>query len=208
MSPPIPPSSSLPPAGVPDSSGNTKYAVIAVLLVVAAGGIFAWRTFASRSQPPAPAPAAALEAPRPENPKIEDVPAPPPLEEKPDAAAGPRIIYVQAGNCEGKCSGVASPELVGALTVRGNQARRCYNQALASDSSLRGHVTVAVRVGSTGNVCSASVASNDMGSASVANCAVNIFRQSGGLPSPRGGCVDANVPLSFVPQTAAPQGGQ
>ena len=206
MSPPTPPSSSLPPSGVPDSSGNTKYAVIAVLLVVAAGGIFAWRTFGSRSEPPAPT--AALAAPKPENPKIDDVPAPPPPEEKPDAATGPRIVYVQAGNCEGKCTGVPSPELVGALTVRGNQARRCYNQALASDSSLRGHVTVAVRVGSAGNVCSASVASNDMGSSSVANCAANIFRSSGGLPSPRGGCVDANVPLSFVPQTAAPQGGQ
>jgi hypothetical protein len=206
MSTPSPPSSSVPPAGVPDSSGNSKYAIIAVLLVVAAGGIFAWRSFASRGEPPAPAPTAAL-ASKPENPKLEDIPMPPPPEAKPEAG-GSRTVYVQTGNCEGKCAGVASPELVGALTVRGNQARRCYNQALASDSSLRGHVTVAVRVGSTGNVCSANVASNDMGSPAVANCAANIFRTSGGLPSPRGGCVDANVPLSFVPQTAASQGGQ
>jgi hypothetical protein len=39
-----------------------------------------------------------------------------------------------------------------------------------------------------------------MGSPNVANCAANIFRTSGGFPSPRGGCIDANVPLSFVPQ--------
>ena len=77
-------------------------------------------------------------------------------------------------------------------------ARRCYNQALASDSTLKGHVSIAVRVGSNGAVCSANVASNDMGSSTVANCAANVFR-SGSYPAPKGGCKDAVVPLSFVP---------
>ncbi len=39
-----------------------------------------------------------------------------------------------------------------------------------------------------------------MGSPSVANCAANVFRTTGGYPAPRGGCVDANVPLNFKPQ--------
>jgi hypothetical protein len=38
-----------------------------------------------------------------------------------------------------------------------------------------------------------------MGSPGVANCAANIFR-SASYPAPRGGCVDATVPMSFVPQ--------
>jgi hypothetical protein len=87
-----------------------------------------------------------------------------------------------------------------ALQVRQSQARRCYNSALASDSSLKGHVTIAVKVGSGGNVCGVSVAANDMGSPAVANCAANIFRSVGSYPAPRGGCVDATVPMSFVPQ--------
>jgi hypothetical protein len=45
-----------------------------------------------------------------------------------------------------------------------------------------------------------------MGSPAVANCAANIFRGSGNYPSPRGGCVVATVPLSFVPQGSS-QGG-
>jgi hypothetical protein len=134
------------------------------------------------------------------NPKLDDIPPPPPVEEKPEAGpTGPRIVYVPGGGCEGKCVGNAPPELGQALQVRAAQARRCYNSALSNDSSLRGRVTVAVRIGPSGNVCSASVASNDMGSPSVANCAANIFRQAS-YPAPRGGCVDATVPMSFIPQ--------
>jgi hypothetical protein len=57
-----------------------------------------------------------------------------------------------------------------------------------------------VKIGPSGNVCSADVGANDMGSPNVANCAANIFRSSGGYPAPHGGCVVATVPLSFVPQ--------
>jgi len=193
---------SRPPAGIPDSGGTAKYAVVAGVLLVATVAIIAWRRMSSGPDATAPRPvptlAQSLEAPV--NPKLDDIPPPAPPEEKPEGKTGPRIVYVPAGGCEGKCSGTAPPELGQALQVRAAQARRCYNQALASDSSLKGHVTIAVRIGPSGNVCSAAVASNDMGSPSVANCAANIFRSSAGYPSPRGGCVDATVPMAFVPQ--------
>jgi hypothetical protein len=196
MSPPP----SLPPRGVPQS-GNTKYAVVAVLLVLAIGGIFAWRKFGSAPPPPPPIPSApSVAQTAPTNPKLDDIPLPPPPDQTPEGGTGPRIVYVPAGGCDGKCSGQAPPELGQALQVRAAQARRCYNQALTQDSSLKGHVTIAVRVGPSGNVCSVNVASNDMGSPSVANCAANIFRSVAGYPSPRGGCVDATVPMAFVPQ--------
>lgn len=197
MSPP----SSRPPAGIPDSGGNAKYAIVAVVLLLAAGGIYAWRTMTNRQPEPAPppTPSVAMSAPAPTNPLLDDIPPPPPPDNTPEAG-GPHIVYVPANaGCEGKCSGSAPPELGQALQVRGAMARRCYNQALASDSSLKGHVTIAVRVGPSGNVCSANVAANDMGSPGVANCAANVFRSAGSYPSPRGGCVDATVPLSFVP---------
>lgn len=198
MSPPL----SRPPAGVPESSGNAKYAIVAVVLLLAAGGIFAWRSMTNRDATPAPAPpvpSLTASAEPPPNPKLDDIPPPPPPEEKPEAGPGPRIVYVPGGGCGGTCSmKYSTPELGQALSVRGQQARRCYNSALASDSSLRGHVTIAVRVAPNGSVCSANVASNDMGSPAVANCAANIFRNAS-YPAPRGGCVDATIPLSFVP---------
>jgi hypothetical protein len=196
------PPSSLPPAGVPASGGNAKYALVAVAFVV---GIvllvFAWRNLSNRSSA-APMPSASIVAQPIEsaNPKIEEIPPPPPIEEKPEAGPGPRIVYVQAGGCEGKCVGTAPPELGQALQVRGAQARRCYNAELGRDPSLRGHVTIAVRIGTAGNVCSVNVTANDMGTPNVANCAANIFVRSGSFPAPRGGCVDTSVPLNFVPQ--------
>lgn len=199
MSPPT----SRPPAGVPSSSGgNAKYAIVAILLLIGLGAVF---LIMRNRQPPVPLPplpvASAAQSAEPSNPKLDDIPPPPPPEEKPEAGAtGPRIIYVQAGGCDGKCSDkYSTPELAAALQVRGGQARRCYNHALASDPSLKGHVSINVRVGPAGNVCSAGVTSNDMGTAAVANCAANIFR-AGAYPSPKGGCVEANVPLQFVPQ--------
>jgi hypothetical protein len=196
-----PPPSSRPPAGIPDS-GNAKYAIAAVGFVAAALALFAWRSCSSRSEavaPPATPSLTASAAPQ-VNPKLEDIPLPPPPEEKPTPATGPRIIYTSAGGCDGKCSGSSPPELGQALQARAGQARRCYNQALSQDSTLKGHVSINVRIGPAGNVCSATVGTNDMGSPSVANCAANVFRLGSGYPAPRGGCVDANVPLNFKPQ--------
>lgn len=196
MSPP----QSRPPAGVPESGGSAKYAIVAVVLLLAAGGIYWWRHATNRDQMPAPPPVPSLAvAPPPTNPKLDDIPPPPPIEEKPEAGPGGVKYVIVGGGCEGKCSGAAPPELGQALQVRAAQARRCYNSALSNDSSLRGHVTIAVRVGPSGNVCSASIAANDMGSPNVAACAANIFRNAS-YPAPRGGCVDATVPMSFIPQ--------
>jgi hypothetical protein len=188
------------PAGVPDS-GNAKYAIVAVLLLLGAGGLFLWRNHAGQDAAPLPPVAAPPPATASTNAKLDDIPLPPPPEEKPEAGPAPKIVYAQSGGgCEAKCVGTAPPELEQALQVRGSQARRCYNQALAQDSSLKGHVTIAVKVGSSGNLCAANVVANDMGSGSVAACAANIFRASSGYPAPHGGCVEANIPLSFVPQ--------
>ncbi len=201
MSPP----SSTPP-GVPPSGGNAKYAIVALLLLFGIGGLFAIRAFSGGSKPaplpPLPSASVAQTAEPPPNPKLEDIPPPPPPEEKPSAspATGPHVAYVPTGGCDGRCSEkFSTPELGQALAVRQSQARRCYNQALARDPSLKGRVSLAVRIGPSGNVCSVGVESNDMGTPAVAQCAANIFRNAS-YPAPKGGCVDANVPLKFVPQ--------
>jgi hypothetical protein len=198
--PSTPPPSS--PAGVPQA-GNAKYAIVAILLVLGMGGLFAWKSMSSQPPPPPPIvvmPSASTTAAT-TNAKLDDIPPPPPEEIKPEAGAGPKIVYVPgaAGGCEKSCSGTATPELTAALQMRGAQAKRCYNQALASDSTLKGHVAISVKIGGGGTACSAGVASNDMGSPAVANCAASIFRNAS-YPAPKGGCLDVNVPLSFVPQ--------
>ncbi len=196
---------SVPPSGVPES-GNAKYAVVAILLVLGAGGIYAWRAISSHGGAQAPqvvlmpsASSSAMAATP--NAKLDDIPPAPPEEEKPEAGLAPRVAIGGGGlgGCEKTCVGSATAELTGALEVRGQQARRCYNQALVNDSSLKGHVTIQVRIGPAGNACSASVHANDMGTPSVANCAMSIFRNAS-YPAPHGGCVDVEVPLSFVPQ--------
>jgi hypothetical protein len=176
-----------------------KYAIVAVLLVLGVGALFAWRRISGKTDPVLVTPSATAGPTEPTNSKIDDVPPPPPVEVKPEAGPGPRIIYVQAGGCEGKCAGTAPPELNQALQVRGMQARRCYNQALTQDPSLKGHVEIAVRIGTAGNVCSVNVTANDMHSPTVANCAAHIL-MNGGYPAPHGGCVERIVPMSFVAQ--------
>jgi hypothetical protein len=195
------PPSSRPPAGVPGSGGTAKYAIVAAVLLLGIGGLFALRSASNQPAPaPPPPPAPTVASAEPTNPKLEDIPPPPPVEEKPEAGpTGPRVIYVQAAPCEAKCVGTAPPELGQAVQVRGAQARRCYNEALGRDPSLRGHVVLDVRIGPAGNVCSVNVTSNDMATPNVANCAAHILG-GGSYPAPRGGCVDSIVPLNFVPQ--------
>jgi hypothetical protein len=84
------------------------------------------------------------------------------------------------------------------LGGKGGQARSCYERALTHNSSLTGKLVASVRVGPNGNVCTASASNDTLGDAAVTNCVLSRFR-SGKFPKPIGGCVDVNVPLSFVP---------
>jgi hypothetical protein len=186
----------------PTGGGNAKYVVVALVLLAGIGGLLYWRASSSANgQQTVTIHAPDASAPVPVNPHLDDdVPPPMPIvdsgpEIKPNAPTG-----TARANCSmPKCTGSASGDLESALAFRAKQAHACYDQALANDSSLKGHVSINVRIASNGQVCSASVGTNDMGSPSVAQCVANKFRQTGYFPAPKGGCVDANVPLNFVP---------
>lgn len=177
--------------------------VVAVVLLGLIGATIAWRlnqTAASTSEP------LVIDAGAPLAPSIlgrdpdEDVPPPPPVEEVEDAGKKVVATPVNTNQCDvKKCNGTNSPELENALQFRVRQAHRCYDHALSQDPTLRGKVTVTVRVGVNGQVCSAAVTSNDMGSNQVASCVAGNFRGIS-LPPPKGGCVDANIPINFVPR--------
>jgi hypothetical protein len=188
---------------VPQGGNNATYAIVAVVLLLGIVAVVAFRFCGKQPEPVAVAPptATVTAAPPPSNPKLDDIPPPPPPPEVVDAAPATGQHMTTGGppaGCDGRCSpNYATPDLQAAIGLRGQQARRCYNQALARDPSLKGHVNIAVRIGPAGNVCSANVTSNDMSTGAVAACAANIFR-SATYPAPHGGCVEANVPLSFV----------
>ena len=103
------------------------------------------------------------------------------------------------GGCTGPCNGTVTGNLGSALRAKGGQARGCYERALRLNPTLTGRVMVAVTIGAQGQVCSASVTQNSLGDASVASCITQRFR-SGTFPPPKGGCVNTQVPLNFIPK--------
>lgn len=197
-----PPRSSKHPAGVP-SSGGVKYVVIAVALLGLIGAAVAWKM---SQKPPAPPIVVVDAAPPPVRSGRnldDDVPPPPPVEDAGVEDAGKKVaVATQVSNnlCDvKKCTGTSGSELENALQFQVKKAHRCYDSALAQDPTLRGKVTVSVRVGANGQVCSAGIASNEMGSSQVASCVSGSFRGAS-FPPPRGGCIDVNIPINFVPR--------
>jgi hypothetical protein len=186
--------------------GNGKYVAVALFLILGIGGLLVWKFVIDKpdSTTALTAPNGSLGAPSisaPVNPKLDDVPPPPPP--TPDAAPPPDAgrtgglgVGVASNGCDAKCGGAWPPDLASALQGRAAQARRCYNSALAQDNSLKGRVTIAIKIAPNGSVCSASVAQTDM--PAVGGCVAGVFR-GGTFPAPRGGCVDATVPMNFVP---------
>jgi hypothetical protein len=187
------------PAGMPPS-GNGKYIAIALVLLGLIGGLVYWKL---TQKPPEPVtinlPADAGPPPKPSRNPDDDIPPPPPVEDAGPDAGKKTVVVFQGNQCDvKKCGGATNSDLETALSFRAKQAHRCYDNALAQDPTLRGKVSIAVRIGSNGQACSAGVASNDIGG-NVANCVAGYFRGQA-FPAPRGGCIDVNVPINFVPR--------
>jgi hypothetical protein len=81
--------------------------------------------------------------------------------------------------------------------------KRCYNAELAADRTLAGKMSVKIRLGDNGGVCSTEMHGSEMPD-TLDRCALRVFGE-GSYPAPLGGCVDVVVPLSF--QAMAPDGG-
>ena len=184
----------------PPAAGNVKYIAVVAVLVA---GMIALLLFKACGDKPTSVAVIPQAQTIPSTPttglRIDDIPLVP---EIPDAAEPPKHTVTanpMAGCDQKKCQGDVTPELESALAFRAKQAHRCYDSALAQDSTLAGKIRISVRVAANGNVCAAGIASNEMSNPNVGNCVANMFRSSGHFPAPRGGCLDANVPISFVP---------
>jgi hypothetical protein len=190
-----------PAQGVP-SGGNGKFILLAVLLVGAIVAVVSWKA-CQKPTGPVVVYAEAGPPPGPSKNPDEDIPPPPVVEEAGvDAGKKPNVGPVFTGTqCDvKKCTGSSTSDIETALAFRAKQSHRCYDNALAQDPTLRGKISIAVRIGANGTTCSAGVASNELASApAVASCVVSNFRGQA-FPAPKGGCVDVNIPINFVPR--------
>jgi hypothetical protein len=164
------------------------------------GGLVVWKLGGEEKTAAAPPePTVAAGTPIPD----QVLPPPPPVA---SADAGPapeptKKVAVQSTFCAtcGRCTGTAAPNFQSIVRGRAGAAQRCYEKALSQQDQLQGKLSVNLCVGVGGGVCSASIASDSLGSPLVSQCVLNIFRATT-FPSPKNGCVDAQVPLNFVPQ--------
>jgi hypothetical protein len=195
------PPPSVPPQGVP--SGNGKYAVVVIGLLAVVGAAVAYKKCQPEDKPTITQPSATVSVPPPRNTRDDDIPPPPPPppDAGPDSGAKPATTFTGGGNpCDVKvCTGSATDDLSAALAQRAQASKRkCYYPALSGDPTLKGRASITVKVSSTGQVCSASVSSNELANSMVAECTANYYRTAG-LPAPKGGCVTVTVPINFVP---------
>jgi outer membrane biosynthesis protein TonB len=173
-------------------------AMLLMLLVLAALVVFKCSSDEEPAQKPAE-PVVQAAPPAPD----QVMPPPPPLPTVVDAGTPEttKKSAVQSTFCAtcGKCTGTEAPNFQSVVRGRAGASQRCYEKALQQQDQLQGKFTVSLCVGVGGGVCSASISNDSLGSPVVSQCVLNIFRATT-FPSPKNGCVDAQVPLNFVPQ--------
>jgi hypothetical protein len=184
------------------TSGSRPFIIAMILMLLLVAGLIVYKC-SSSDEKPADRP---TEAPVPVATPVPDqvLPPPPPIASVEDAGSKTEPVKksaVQSTFCAtcGSCSGTAAPNFQSIVRGRAGAAQRCYEKALSQQDQLQGKLTVNLCVGVGGAVCGASISSDSLGSPLVSQCVLNIFRATV-FPSPKNGCVDAQVPLNFVPQ--------
>jgi hypothetical protein len=182
----------------PKSGGSGPIIIAAVLMLLLIGGLIVWKVTGSSETPKPTTPVAAT---TPAAPVLEEPPPPPPppVEEdagKPEDKPSKAKVVSGPNPCSKVCEGTATAALQSALSGKAGQSRSCYEKALSSNATLEGTLTVGVKVGPGGQVCSARVVSDGLHDPGVSNCVVARFMTSS-FPAPQGGCAEVNVPLRF-----------
>jgi hypothetical protein len=184
----------------PKSGGSGPIIIAAVLMLLLIGGLIVWKVTGNTEEPKPNAPVAAATT---ATPTLDEPPPPPPPPPPPEESAKPEEkkvkVAVGPNPCAQACTGNATSALTSALSGRAAQSRSCYEKALSSNATLAGTLTVGVKVGPGGQVCSARVVADGLHDPGVSNCVVNRFLSSS-FPAPQGGCAEVNVPLRFMPK--------
>ena len=199
------PVSSLPP--IPSrSSGNGGFIGAGVVMLALTGGLIFWKMGQS-PEAEANTIAAPTPTPQPEKPVFEQAPPPPPPEEEaeeptPEADQTPKkaALTRRVGNsaCPAECVGTPAGTFNSTLRSIQGLSRGSYQRALRQNASLQGSLRVSIKVGTHGRACGASVLQDSVGGG-VGACISQKFR-SATYPAPKGGCVNAVVPIKFEPK--------
>lgn len=186
----------------PPKSGSGPIIIAAVLMLLLIGGLIVWKVTASGEAPKEKTPVAVATTAEPvlDSPPPPPPPPPPPEESAKPEDKGPKKVGSTGPNpCSQVCTGSPSAALQSALSGRAGQSRSCYEKALSSNATLEGTLTIGVKVGPGGQVCSARVVADGLHDPGVSNCVVNRFLGAT-FPAPQGGCAEVNVPLRFMPK--------
>lgn len=186
----------------PPKSGSGPIIIAAVLMLLLIGGLIVWKVTSSGEAPKEKTPVAVATTAEPvlDSPPPPPPPPPPPEESAKPEDKGPKKVGSTGPNpCSQVCSGSPSAALSSALSGRAGQSRSCYEKALSSNATLEGTLTIGVKVGAGGQVCSARVVADGLHDPGVSNCVVNRF-MGATFPAPEGGCAEVNVPLRFMPK--------
>ena len=187
----------------PPKSSSRPFIIAMLLMLLVIGGLVVYTL--GGDEKPATATAPVDTAPTAAAIPDQTLPPPPPIASEdagqPAPDAKKKVVSGGSTFCStcGKCQGTAAANFQGAVRGRAGAAQRCYEKALAQQEGLQGKLSVSLCVGVGGGVCGASIANDSLGSPLVSQCVLNIFRATT-FPSPKNGCVDAQVPLNFVPQ--------
>lgn len=193
--------SSLPPL----KKNDGKYGLIALLLLLLAGGLwFFLRADDSEPQPetaePAPeAPAreqfaAELEIPE-EDAGIDDGEAEPSRLPKRSSGGGSATTPD-----DWECNGTINAAQVSAI-IKGapsKQVQTCYERGLKSNNLLQGSMQVELTIGASGSVRAVSVGGT-LNDRQVYSCVKRVAR-TWQFPKPNNGCVRINVPFQMTPK--------
>ena len=190
--------SSLPPLKKSDG----KYGLIALLLLLGAGGL--WFFFRSDdAEPPAEAEPAAVEAPAREQfapaieiPEEEDAGAEEPPAEAPRASDEPVLSNPQDWECTGS---INTAEVRTVITgAASKQVQTCYERGLKENNLLQGSMEVELTIGASGSVHAVSIGGT-LRDRQVHACVKRVAK-SWKFPRPTGGCVRINVPFQMTPK--------
>jgi hypothetical protein len=199
--------------------GNAKYAVIGLLLIAAAVGVwFAMKNVETPPPPPPPdaglRPSTALVEndlvipdPEPDAGPIVDAGAPGTCTTTADCNPGARCVQ---GHCtrfttryvagDWECGGNLSPaQAQGVIAENRRQVRNCYERRLKVNHTLQGNLSLRLKINAAGAVEATSVGGS-LGDPEVFACVRNLA-STWRFPTPQGGsCAVVSVPFNFSPQ--------
>jgi len=191
--------SSLPPL----KKNDGKYGLVALLLLLSAGGLWLFLKPAGGDSEPqaevaAPAPEVAREqfAPEIEIPEldaaIDGVEEQEPSREAPPSPDDRPADWI----CDGTLSASQLSEVIRGQPSK--QVQTCYEQRLKENNLLQGSMTVLLTIGASGSVKAVSL-SGSLGDPQVYACVKRIAK-TWKFPQPEGGCVRTAVPFQMTPK--------